>query len=87
LIREIRKKTVQIIQDLSNEDTLHISDETRLVEDLGFDSLSMITFIIELEHEFDVEIPTQEMKMENFETVEKTIYFLCNLKGDEIRDQ
>ena len=46
-----------IIKKLKAKPQLMISSETRLVEDLGFDSLRMMQLLTDLEDEFDVFIP------------------------------
>jgi acyl carrier protein len=38
-----------------------IKVETKLVEDLGFDSLDAVIFTIDIEEKFDIEIPDEDI--------------------------
>ena len=44
-----------------------IKDESRLVEDLGADSLNIVEMIMQIEEDFEIEIPDEES--ENLHTV------------------
>jgi len=60
-------------------DSARIQPATRFKEDLGADSLSSLEIMMELEREFDLEIPDEEA--EKIFTVEEAINYLeKNLK-------
>lgn len=53
-------------------DTSHVNKETRLVEDLGFDSLAIMMLAMEMENEFKVHFDGPV----NFHTVNDVIAYL-----------
>ncbi|MCQ2960437.1 MAG: phosphopantetheine-binding protein [Bacteroidales bacterium] len=55
-----------------NADLSNLSDSTRLVEDLGIDSLSMILMSISIEQKFDFNFSTQKP----FQTVGEVIEYI-----------
>lgn len=65
---EIKSKTVTLISDLFSG--LNISRELLehcdLIDDLGMNSMSFISLIVDLEAEFDIEIPDDWLDMEKF---------------------
>lgn len=57
MLTEKRKLAIkQIIANIVLEDVNEIKDETKLSEDLGFDTLDIIDLIVELEAEFSIHI-------------------------------
>lgn len=52
-----------VIRNVKGRSKALISSETRLVEDLGFDSLSMMQLLTDLEDEFDVFIPDIDLSL------------------------
>ena len=53
-----------------------IQPESRLIEDLGLDSLTMYEFLVELEREFCIQIDDEDVTKENFKTVRTVSLFL-----------
>ena len=50
-----------VVRNLKSEPKMMISRDTRLVEDLGFDSLGMLQLLTNLEDEFDVFLPDTDL--------------------------
>ena len=46
-----------------------VTEETDLLNDLGIDSLHMITFLLSVEEEFDVEIDFESLEPEHLRSV------------------
>lgn len=46
-----------------------VTEETDLLNDLGIDSLHMITFLLSVEEEFDVEIDFESLEPEHLHSV------------------
>jgi acyl carrier protein len=46
-----------------------VTEETDLLNDLGLDSLHMITFLLSVEEEFDVEINFESLEPEHLQSV------------------
>lgn len=61
-----------------------ISLETRLVENLGFDSISIMQLIVEIENQFGIIFEYNDL---NFDTINKycnlLMYILCKLETFE----
>ena len=58
------EKLLAILEDIKgNVDYAH---EEKLVDDRILDSFSILTLVAELEDEFDIEIPYNEIKPHNF---------------------
>ena len=57
----------KILSERLNVDISTITDESHIVDDLGADSLSVVEVIMDIESQFDVEIPDEDA--ENLFTV------------------
>ena len=55
LIAILKENTVMIIDDKN------IKEDTDFIEELGFDSLSIIRFITDVEREFNIEFDFEEL--------------------------
>ena len=53
------EKLQQIIAEVLNIDADEITMNTTFMDDLGADSLDVIQIIMDIEEEFDIEIPTE----------------------------
>ncbi len=56
------EKLKKIIADTLNTDGEAITADTHLVNDLGADSLDLLQIAMEVEREFDIEIPEDQME-------------------------
>ena len=59
----------QIIADHLHIDVSSISDDSKIVEDLGADSLHTVELVIEFENHFDMTIPDEDA--EQLQTVKQ----------------
>jgi len=58
-----------------------IESHTRIIDDLGLDSLTIVEFLTRLEIEFHIKISDAEIKVKNFGTVEAIVHYLeCKMK-------
>ena len=73
---EISQKVVEIIKDRLNQDVKNITPEASFANDLGADSLDTVELIMELEKEFDVQIPDDQA--EKIATVGDAIAYIEN---------
>jgi len=55
------EKIITAIADQLNIDKDMIQPESRLIEDLKADSLDVVAMIMEVEQEFDIQIPDEDM--------------------------
>jgi acyl carrier protein len=59
----------KLIADHLQKDLSEITDDKNLIEDLGADSLDTVEMILQLEEEYDIEIPDEDA--ETLDTVGK----------------
>lgn len=52
-----------------------------LWEEKILDSITIVELVVELENEFDVKVPFNEIKIDNFETVQKIAAYLKSKIG------
>ncbi len=68
------EKVCDIIAQQLNIEKDDITMETNLQEDLHIESLDMIEYIVIVEHEFDIDIPDEEMP--NLQTVQDVVTYI-----------
>lgn len=68
------EKIADIIASRFNCDKSTITEETRMFEDLGADSLDLVKILMAVEETFAVSIPDEEMP--NFKTVTDIISYV-----------
>ena len=73
---EITNKVIAIIVDKLGVDKEEVTPEKSFTSDLGADSLDTVELIMELEKEFDVQIPDDQA--EKIATVGDAIAFIEN---------
>ena len=56
-VEEIEQKVIQIVSEQMSVDKGELSRETSFVNDLNADSLDTVELVMELEEEFDINIP------------------------------
>ena len=71
---EIEAKVKEIIVDKLGVDEADVTPEASFTNDLGADSLDTVELIMELEKEFDVQIPDEEA--EKIVTVGDAVAFI-----------
>ena len=75
---EITNKVIAIIVDKLGVDEKEVTPEASFTNDLGADSLDTVELIMELEKEFDVQIPDDQA--EKIATVGDEIAYIENAK-------
>ena len=53
----------RILAERLDVDADSISDEKNIVEDLGADSLSVVEIIMDIENEYDIQIPDEDAEL------------------------
>ncbi|MCI7790585.1 MAG: phosphopantetheine-binding protein [Lachnospiraceae bacterium] len=71
---EILSRLTGVIQEIICDDSVEITEESSLVDELGLDSLEAMELMMEVENEFDVTIPESEIG--NFSKVKDFIDYL-----------
>lgn len=64
-----------IIEDIcrciESHDSININKNTRLFDELGFDSIMVIDLVVEIETKYNIEFMIEDLIFDNFETVGK----------------
>ena len=71
---EVESKVIAVVSEQLGVDKAEISRETSFVDDLGADSLDTVELVMELEDEFDLNIPDEDA--EKLQTVGTAIDFI-----------
>jgi acyl carrier protein len=71
-----KEKIKQIISETINTPIEDIKDESKLIEDLGIDSVDFIEIIISCEEEFDILIPDEKLDVFQALTFDKFFEFV-----------
>lgn len=71
---EILKKVINLAADKLAAEAEDIAENTNFEEDLNADSIDLTDFIMELESEFDVEIPDEDL--EKIKTVKDSVDYI-----------
>lgn len=75
--KKILDELQQIVSSfVDNEDAVKIEFNTRLIEDLNFDSIKIMTLISEIEKKFGVEFSDEFLLVENLDSIANIYYFL-----------
>lgn len=68
---EIRSKIKEIISNATNISPEKIGDNASYKDDLGLDSLTMLEISVDLDSEFDLEMPEEELA--NIRTLQNSV--------------
>lgn len=74
----MEQKIIELIADKLNKKIDQITPASRLVEDLGADSLDVVELIMAFEDEFGVSLPDEDIA--KMKTVEDVVKFVSSLK-------
>ena len=80
---EIKNKLIDMIQNLFpdsgvDKDVLPYVD---LIDDLGMDSITFISIVVEVEELFGITVPDDMLLMENFKDIDGIIQIIENSKN------
>ena len=75
----VESKMIDIIVEQLSVDREKVVPGASFVDDLGADSLDLVELIMDMEEEFDVEIPDEEA--EKITTVQNAIDFVAKIQG------
>jgi len=70
----ILEKVKSILSEQFDIEEDKINPETRLIEELGADSLDVVDLLMSIEDEFEVEVPDEEI--ENMKNVEDIVSYI-----------
>ena len=79
-MKNVKEGVFQILSDLSGVSVNEA--QMRLVEDIGLDSLMLVTMLIEIEEEFNIELNESDMNPYDFITAGDVIAMTERYVGD-----
>jgi len=81
-IDEIRQKVIKIVSEqMGQENTAEITEETSFVHDLNADSLDTVELVMKFEDEFEMSIPDEDA--EKITTVGLAVKYIAEHKGNK----
>lgn len=78
---EIKDKVYEIIYEISSKDDVELKHSLR--EDLGIDSLGMVTLLLSIEDEFDIQLEESDMNPFDLKTVDDVLALAEKYVGDK----
>lgn len=77
----VTERVIEILMELCGEETIKESDS--LQDDLGLDSLAMVTLLVEIEEVFDVQLDEADMNPFDLMTVQDVVDLAGKYCGDD----
>ena len=81
LADSLQSKIFQIVSEQLSVQDGELHKESRFVEDLGADSLDIVELVMELEEEFKIEIPDQDV--EKMQSLQDAMNYIGELVSQE----
>jgi len=74
---EVHAKVKKVIAEVFKKDESELKLETRIIDDLGAESLDIITLLMEFEDTFDRKIPDEDV--EKLVTIGDTVQYIVEI--------
>ena len=76
----IKQEVIELISELFKDKgfDIDILEYVDLIDDLGMDSITFITIVVEIEAHFDIEVPDEMLVLENFKSVDNIVSIVEN---------
>jgi acyl carrier protein len=74
---EVYAKVKKVIAEVFKKDESELTLETRIIDDLGAESLDIITLLMEFEDTFDRKIPDEDV--EKLVTIDDTVQYIVKI--------
>ena len=58
---KMNEKIKEIVAEILDLEVSEINEEAKIIDDLGADSIAVMEIVMELEEEYDVEVPTEDI--------------------------
>jgi len=75
---EIQEKVMSYIIEEQSLKPEQVKTESLLIEDLGFDSLDFAEMALDLEEQFNIELPSENEEIKKIRTVNDVVNYLFN---------
>jgi len=73
-IKEIEKKVMEVLADRASMDMKQVTLQSRLVDDLGLDSLDAVEMVFQFEETYGIDIPDDQIR--EFKTGQDIVDYL-----------
>ena len=86
---EIKEKLIALCAEIfkdSNVDT-NLLEYVDFADDLGMDSITFITLIVELEAAFDITVPDDLLMMDNFENMDDVVNVVAEQLDEKTKEK
>lgn len=68
------EKIIEILEGFTEVEKEKMNKDSKLVADLGLNSLDVVNIVVEFEDEFDIEIPDEDIR--EFQTIQNILDYL-----------
>ncbi len=75
-VLDIPAEVKRVIVEQWDVDSIDIKPESKLIDDLGADSLALVELLLTLEETFEVDIPDEDAGLEKIVTVQDVVNYL-----------
>lgn len=73
-IKEIEEKVMEVLADRASMDVKLVTLQSRLVDDLGLDSLDAVEIVFQFEENYGIDIPDDQIR--EFKTAQDIVTYL-----------
>ncbi|MCF8145005.1 MAG: acyl carrier protein [Deltaproteobacteria bacterium] len=73
-IKEIEEKVMEVLADRASMDVKQVTLQSRLVDDLGLDSLDAVEIVFQFEENYGIDIPDDQIR--EFKTAQDIVTYL-----------
>ena len=76
----IKQEVIELISELFKDKgfDIDILEYVDLIDDLGMDSITFISIVVEVETHFNIEVPDDMLLMDNFKKVDNIVNIIMN---------
>ena len=76
----IKQEVIELISELFEDKgfDIDILEYVDLIDDLGMDSITFISIVVEVEAYFNIEVPDDMLLMDNFKKVDNIVNIIVN---------
>ena len=76
----IKQEIIELISELFKDKgfDIDILEYVDLIDDLGMDSITFISIVVEIEAHFEIEVPDEMLLLENFKCVDDIVSIVEN---------
>lgn len=80
----IKQEVIELISELFKDNgfDIDILEYVDLIDDLGMDSITFISIVVEVEAHFGIEVPDDMLLLENFRCLKNIVHTLSSILCD-----